>query len=143
MIYLGNVFEIDITEYDEVWVICRSVREIDDLIRNHDNVFHVPELSPSQELFSWYRNQVHKDQWGIEAFRNYYVPVFLQMLREDSEGYGMLRKLVVESIYKDIALVCFCSDEKLCHRSIVGGVLLKMGANIECDEEYRIYGEPE
>ena len=30
-------------------------------------------------------------------------------------------------------------DEQICHRSIVAGLLLNMGASIECSETYRVY----
>lgn len=36
---------------------------------------------------------------------------------------------------------CFCPDdeEKTCHRSIVAGILLNMGASVECSDAYRVY----
>ena len=139
MIYLGNVLEADPVKYDEVWVICRSVEEISDFIEEHDHVFHVPQLAPSKELFIWYRKEFHEGRWGKEAFLKHYVPAFLEMFSEGSEGQLFLEKLAREGKEKDILLVCFCQDEKLCHRSIVGGLLLNMQADIVCDQSYRIY----
>lgn len=35
MIYLGNVWSIEPSEYDEVWVICRSVGELNDMFNTY------------------------------------------------------------------------------------------------------------
>ncbi len=51
-----------------------------------------------------------------------------------------MKQLIEESRSREIALVCFCEDETLCHRSIVGGILLKLGAQISCNPEYGVYG---
>lgn len=52
MIYLGNVWTTVPGEYDEVWVICRSVQELSGMFNTHKNVIHVPELAPSDRLLS-------------------------------------------------------------------------------------------
>ena len=44
-----------------------------------------------------------------------------------------------QSREKEIALACFCEAEQMCHRSIVGGILMNLGATIACAEEYRKY----
>ena len=50
MIYLGNVWNADPNGFDEVWVICRSVGELDELFKTYKNVIHVPGLAPSEKL---------------------------------------------------------------------------------------------
>ena len=67
----------------------------------------------------------------------HYVPRFLQDLSENTEGLTLLRTLKAKSQTKEIALACFCEDERMCHRSIIGGILMNMGADIRCDEEYK------
>ena len=141
MIYLGNVNEIDPSYYDEVWVICRKVEDCQELIEGNDNVFHMPGLAPSQELFSWYRGRLHNGTWDENAFQDHYIPEFLEMFRKGSEACRLMKQLTEESRSKEIVLVCFCVDETLCHRSIVGGILMKMGAWIDCDPKYGDYGE--
>ena len=122
MISIGNIFKTNPAEFDEVWVICFAVDEVRSLFVVFDNVFHVPELAPKEDLFKEYRSMVHSDQWNKQAFEDCYVPRFL-------------------SNEKNICLVCFCPDdeEQICHRSIVAGILLNMGASVECSDGYRVY----
>lgn len=37
------------------------------------------------------------------------------------ESLSILHKLAEDSYNENIALCCYCDDEKICHRSIVGG----------------------
>ena len=126
MVFVDNIFNINPIDYDEVWIICYSVFEIQNMFTTYDNVLHVPELAPSESLFKEYRRLVDLSKWGKNSFEDYYVPQFLKdMQREDSKK--MLQVLLTESKKKDIVLACFCSDESLCHRSIVAGILFNMG----------------
>lgn len=70
MIYLGNVWTIEAGEYDEVWVICRSVQELNDMFSTHKNVIHVPELAPSDRLFKHYRSLVHAGEWDKSILKS-------------------------------------------------------------------------
>lgn len=138
MVFLDNIFKINPIEYDEVWIICYSVGEIQDMFTTYDNVLHVPELAPSESLFKEYRKLVALSKWGKKSFEEYYVPQFLKdMEREDSKK--TLQVLLSESKKKNIVLACFCSEEELCHRCIVGGILLNMGCDIQCKSDYKKY----
>jgi len=139
MIHLGNILHINPYEYDEVWVICYSVGDILDKIDNNTNVFHVPELAPSKELFDKYRTMVHSGNWNREAFIKYYVPIFLEDIRKNDNALKHLKSLVEKSEEKNIILTCFCEDESICHRSIVAGILKNLGALINCNPEYKVY----
>ena len=50
MITIRHISQIDYNEYDEVWAIVRSLKYVGAKIR------HVPELSPSWNLFKRYRS---------------------------------------------------------------------------------------
>ena len=141
MISIGNIFKTDPAEFDEVWVICFAVDELENLFSTFYNVRHVPELAPRQGLFKEYRRLVHSGQWDKIAFDEIYVSRFLNDIQTSEDSLESLRELVSVSNEKNIRLVCFCEDdeEQLCHRSIVAGLLLNMGASIECDEAYSIY----
>ena len=105
------------------------------------NVFHVPELAPKESLFKEYRSMVHSGLWNKQAFTEHYVPRFLNDIQGCDASMKLIRKLVAVSNEKNICLVCFCPDdeEKTCHRSIVAGILLNMGASVECSDAYRVY----
>ena len=83
----------------------------------------------------------HAGRFGTEYFQNVYVPWFLKDLEKNLEAQERLEYLCKESRMKRIALCCYCEDESLCHRSIIAGILLGMGAEIETKEEYRKYFE--
>ena len=141
MISIGNIFKTNPAEFDEVWVICFAVDEVRSLFVVFDNVFHVPELAPKEDLFKEYRSMVHSGQWNKQAFERCYVQKFLNDIQSSEAAMKQLRALVAVSGDKNIRLVCFCPDDEegICHRSIVAGLLLNMGACVECSEDYRIY----
>ena len=140
MISIGNIFKTNPAEFDEVWVIC-AVDELRSLFEDFDNVFHVPELAPKESLFKEYRSMVHSGQWNEQSFKRCYVQKFLNDIQSSEAAMKQLRALVAVSGDKNIRLVCFCPDDEegICHRSIVAGLLLNMGACVECSEDYRIY----
>lgn len=136
MIYIGNIGQLNPVDFDEVWVICRSVKEIRDIFSKFQNVIHIPELAPSEELFKQYREYFHHGQWNKQVFDNVYVPRFLHDIQSDRGAINILRRLVDISSEKDIMIACFCEDEAICHRSIIAGILSNMKANIDCDIRY-------
>lgn len=109
MIFLGNVWNVDPGEFDEVWVICRSVGEL-------------------RQVFNTYKNVL-------------YVPEFLKDIRNSTNAPPLLLSLVRLSNEKKILLACFCSDEleHMCHRLIVAGIMINMGAKVVCADEYAKY----
>ena len=141
MISIGNIFKTNPAEFDEVWVICFAVDELRSLFEDFDNVFHVPELAPKESLFKEYRGMVHSGQWNEQSFKRCYVQKFLNDIQSSEAAMKQLRALVAVSEDKNIRLACFCPDDEegICHRSIVAGLLLNMGACVECSEDYRIY----
>ena len=58
------------------------------------------------------------------------------MQREDSKK--MLQVLLSESKKKEL-VTFFCTEESLCHRSIVAGILYNMRCDIECKLDYEKY----
>lgn len=135
MIKVGNVSELNEYLYDENWLIVRKPDEIPAFAK------HEPLLSPSPELFRKYREAFHAGLFGQEFFAQVYVPQFLKELAENAEAMAVLKSLVKESTSKDILLACYCENESLCHRSIIAGVLLGMGAEIDTNLKYQRYYE--
>ena len=133
MIKIGCISQINSDDYDEVWWIVRSLH------KEPGREKYIPELSPSKELFRSYRNVFHAGQFNEEYFMTIYVPQYLQELVVNKEAVHILSLLKEESLQKNIMLGCYCENEKLCHRSIVAGILLGMGANIETDVRYLKY----
>lgn len=129
MVTITAISNLNYGLYDEVWAIVRSLKY------TNPNIKHVPELSPSWGLFKKYLNLRNKGQWNEETFRTVYVPQFLKEMRAP-QCQKLLNKLA--NTKKNICLVCFCPEEELCHRSIIGGML--QGAGVEVNGLEKDYG---
>lgn len=138
MIRLSMISKVDVEKYDEVWIVVRSANKLPASLASNPKVKHVPELSPETKLFYQYLDWKKNGNWCWDIFKNNYVPEFLREMN-NPRCIALLNQLVADSHEKNIALCCFCPDEKLCHRSILGGVLKNMGADIYCNAMYDVY----
>lgn len=135
MITLGSFKDIS-DEYDEVWLIVRSLKSIPYV--PNTQVFHVPALSPSPELFQGYLTRRDIGTWNGDMFERWYVPQFLKEMHGEVQR-ASLNNLYYKAQSKHILLACFCPDEKLCHRSIVCGLLQGVGVITSADDYSRYY----
>lgn len=109
----------------EAWVIARSLKGGLPQIEGVTS-YHVPQLSPSPELFHKYCNEKNAGRWNQEAFQHWYVPQFISDIKGNQESRTILNKLYNAAKKKNIAIVCFCPDESMCHRSIILGLMYGM-----------------
>ena len=137
MLTIGQIEDVEKhkEDYDEIWWIVHSPQEEPTDIR----IKIVPQLAPGDGLFCRYREAYHAGIYDINYFETVYAPQFLKELRNNSEALNILSSLCDEASKKDIVLCCYCQDEKICHRSIIAGVLLGMGADIRADKKYLRY----
>ena len=141
MITIANINDINPADYVEVYICMRSIESLTKDITGHKNVFHLPELSPSTELFLWSQKMKKKFRWTETLFKEQYVPWFLKEM-QSQEARNLLLSMICRS--KDgikIAICCSCPRQSLCHRSILAG-LLHCNGGIEGTEVVDIYGEP-
>lgn len=95
------------------------------------NMSQLDVLSPSKDLFFWYRRMEKAGKWDRHAFDDEYVPRFLTEISNDPAARQALRDLWHRSRDGEhIALACYCGDESMCHRSIVAGLLSGTGAEV-------------
>ena len=119
MITIGSFKDIN-DSYDEVWFIVRSLKNgLPKPLSKTQQYYHVPQLSPTWDLFKNYLKWSNDGIWNKERFLN-------QM--KEAEGKQALNSLYFKSKTKNILLVCFCPNKELCHRSIVFGLLQGVGA---------------
>lgn len=141
MIKIGKFHDLATVEHEEAYLIVRALKNMPKATPGKQ-IYHLPILSPSRQLFSDYQKWKGEGKWGEEMFREVYVPRFLEEMK-GREQKNALNQLFLRSKTKDILLVCYCGQEDICHRSIVMGLL--QGANAECDmtvdysEYYRMY----
>lgn len=122
------------TEPKEFWMIARKPSQ-------SKHVIHVPELAPSRVLFQHYLYLREQGSWNQESFDMVYAPWFLRDFKESPKAMMLMNYLCLMDERKDIELLCWCADEKKCHRSIIAGLLKGIGASIECPDEYLKYYE--
>lgn len=95
----------------ELWQIMRAGYDLPGAIR-------VEELSPSDQLFQTYlrawRNKSPKEWW----------PLYEQRFQKEMQSEEKLKGL--RSVYKrllvgrNVVLICFCDDHRICHRRLIG-----------------------
>ena len=112
MLFIGSIKDMAPEKYDEIWVIVRSLGSV----KTGGNVYHVPQLSPSWELFQDYLSWKRQGLWNKKMFDKEYTTRFMTEMRQQTQLLEVLRK---KCVYQDILLVCFCEDESMCHRSLV------------------------
>lgn len=133
MIKIGRNTDLDVNRYEENWMIVRKPEKLLDFVT------HEPLLSPSPLLFQNYREAFHKGCFNQAYFDTIYVPQFLTELSENEAALECLSYLTAISREKEIVLACYCENESMCHRSIIAGILLGLGADIETDSAYGRY----
>lgn len=125
MIIICNLSEMWKIKADQKFAVVRSYRwpifEVDQL----------PGLAPSQRLFHRYRVLHANGEWNREAFDKIYAPKFITELCTRKDALSALVSIRREACQKDIALGCFCKEEYLCHRIILGEVFLGLGAEVQ------------
>ena len=124
MIYIGNIREVMRDDYDPTFAIVRSYKGKQTWIKQLD------ALSPSWDLFKKYRQLLDNGEWNLENFQKVYLPQFLREMHEPiaRDSLNTIFKMSKSGI--NLALVCFCQDERLCHRSIIAGLLQGAGADV-------------
>ena len=137
MIRITNIKRCHIPDYDKIFLIIRSTASLErKKSKLLDIADHMPDLSPSKDLFYKYLNHEKNGTWNKEVFENEYKPVFLKELAHNFDAMDCLRILKqFDKEGKKIALLCFCQDENLCHRKIVGEILRENGCNVIFDED--------
>ena len=104
------------------------------IVRNYKSprisfVEQMADLSPSRELYEKYIRLKAQGKWDETTFSEVYVPQFLEEMKSQ-EARARLNTLYRLSKDLNIALYCYCWNERLCHRSIIAGLLQGAGAKV-------------
>ena len=93
---------------------------------------HWTALAPSQDLFNRYQAWRHDYVWSQELFDEVYVPQFIHELVWQVTGEGAMD---LNRMYKerevDRSLICHCTNEFMCHRMIIAGLLMGCGVPVQ------------
>ncbi len=137
MIRVTSIRKCHISDYDDVYLIVRSTASLERAKSSLlQTATHVPDLSPSKNLFYQYLNWTKDGSWGQATFDNIYRPTFIRELENNPNARLWLDKIKADDAAgKKIALLCFCADENLCHRIIVGEILRNEGCTVVFDSD--------
>ena len=125
MLYTGSFRSIRPDDYDQIWLCVRSLKHMPK--NPNQNIFHVPILSPSFELFKATLELKQAKKWNKDIFDKWFAPRFAhEMLTPEAQA--KLKELAELSKIKNILIVCYCPDENLCHRSVLKFIIDKMHA---------------
>ncbi|MBD5584299.1 MAG: DUF488 domain-containing protein [Clostridia bacterium] len=124
MIFIGRINEVKPGEYDETYAIVRSMKNPSPWMAQ------LVALSPSKALFFDYLSLKKAGTWNADTFKERYVPMFMQEIAQPAPRKVLEQLVEYDRMGRKMALVCFCPDETLCHRSIVAGILQGMGADV-------------
>lgn len=123
--YLGNHHQFNLEEGTNLLIVRRPPAKIP------EHFIHVPQLSPSPELF--HQAQIWKKQLGDkENWFHLYEERFLKEIKQRDDLIRALKK--VEKRIQEgnhIRMFCFCKDQNYCHRKYIGQELEKRGYQID------------
>lgn len=101
----------------------RGVRKADFAKRDYFDVW-LPELAPSAPLVSW---ALH-DAW-TDVRWNRYTRSYLKEMKA-TPASRLIATLAALSANTSFSVGCYCENASLCHRSLLGGLLLDAGARV-------------
>lgn len=124
MITICSIRDAKPEEHDETWAIVRSYKNPSPKVRQ------AADLSPSWNLFSKYREIVSEGRWGSDTFEEVYLPQFIHEMQSERAVELIDDLCKADREGRDICLFCYCTDESLCHRSIIAGILQGYGCDV-------------
>lgn len=101
----------------------RGVKKSDYARRDFYDLW-LPELAPSQKLFSWALSQ----SW-TDARWNRYKKAYEKEMKTPA-AQRLLALLAALSRDTNLSVGCYCEDETRCHRSILRELLVEHGARL-------------
>ncbi len=134
--YLSNLRKLDLKNEIVLFIVRKNLG-----IENQD-LIHVPELSPSLELFEkvkrWKKEDFRENEFNfLKKTGEYpdwwplYEIAFEKEIRERKDMKKYLKaveKRLKEG--KDVYLVCFCKSVEKCHRGILGKYFAEKGYEV-------------
>lgn len=135
MIIITNIREIGRVDADSRFAVVRSLKQ------PIDGVVQISTLAPSWDLMRTYFGLRDAGKWNKESFRSIYVPQFLTEMKRPAARTALNELYLMDKADKRVALACFCTNETLCHRSILAGLLQGAGCNVSAGADYSEYFE--
>lgn len=138
---LSSLKDTRIDNYDLKLFIVRSPGKAMNSLKRYDFI-HVPQLSPSLELFKTYQNRwlnndfteaekEYMDKGNTHTWWDLYMKQFKYEMTHRHDLQLALKTLIKRlNEGKDIILVCFCPNFARCHRGLIGYYLNSLGYDV-------------
>ena len=112
-------------DFDMAWAIVRNMS------KPIDGVVQVPALAPAKSLFFKYLSYENSGMWTEDRFKEFFVEDYIKGIMNDNSAMHCLDALCqADRDGKKVLLLCYCGNEKTCHRSIVAGILRGLGCDV-------------
>lgn len=140
---ISEIGDLILSSFPKKLLIVRSVGKAQGLIDHHGFV-HVPQLSPSGQLFNTYYTKWNKGIFTHEeidimsngnthSWWDLYAPKFMEEMETRSDFQACInRTMVLLDQGVNVLMVCFCPEYYRCHRGLVGYYLSKKGYEVRC-----------
>lgn len=129
--YLGEANKFALETGLNLLAVRNPPKNANGKIQIPEHFIHVPQLSPSKQLFSdtqeWKKEHENKQDWW-----RFYEARFLKEMAQRDDLIRALSRL--EARLKNGELVrvfCFCKDVCYCHRSFIGYDMEKKGYEVD------------
>ena len=135
MIFFESILNLpDIVKENNIKTVYLPVRRLlSDIRYKGVETIRVLDLAPSMNL-------LYMAKMGLD-FKTY-TNTYLNEICSRPHVKTILNEIVARSKNENIAVVCYCTNEKECHRSILAGILDGLGAKTVTDfsiENYKPY----
>ena len=126
MIYFESILNLsDIVKENNIKTIYLPVRRLlSDIRYKGVETIRVLDLAPSMDL-------LYMAKIGLD-FKTY-TDTYLHEICLRPHSKTILNEIVARSKNQNVAVVCYCTNEKECHRSILAGILDGLGAKTVTD----------
>lgn len=135
MIYIDNIRCMKPQGFDFSYAIVRSMKGGSSFLTQ------LEVLAPSRDLWYKYLRLKERGIWNAYTYAKEYVPQFLEEMKSIWARDALNDLYHRSKAGAKIQLCCFCTDETLCHRSIIAGLLQGVGADVQLPTgaDYRHY----
>jgi len=127
MIFFESILNLpDVIKENNIKTVYLPVRRLlSDIRYKGVETIRVLDLAPSADL-------LYRTKMGLIDFKTY-TDIYLYEICSRPHVKTILNEIVARSENQNIAVVCYCTNEKECHRSILAGILDGLGAKTVTD----------
>lgn len=123
-VYLSSLTNVRFAPPSSIYLTTRSSKQAEYALAQGWE--YCPELGPSWDLFNRVKAFKEANRWNQIMFDDMYKQQFISDLMSNRVALLEIKKLIRKLNNGDnITLVCYCTNQEICHRSILGEIMNK------------------